>query len=415
MSKFLSDCLEAKEPYFHNDLRHYESVSGHPSADIRTSIEVEQGTRTKLSELGLDPSNTRPEEVYYILQEKVVQADRDLVKHLRSLAASKVSAEANLIDGMSEVLTKHVKKSKAFVVKSSVIRRLLKENPPKQAIKRLGYRSLDSFIKREPISQILLAAKLYEGRLWQKKYFDQISHLSASDFEEQATVIHKLTTKRWQKLTEDIVNREKQSVIRLSEIGTVILLPLPANITDGMTIASLGMALIDQAEISYNSSLLKLIQVRPDFGKVAASVFQGQASLTSAVLKQTLPWSLVHRHISELSELPASILQPHINVEDLKLQSIETSLSKIVPHLAFFEGTDHLAYLHETRPVSLNLMDAAINCANQLDYSLRTTRFFAESLWQRLMSRYLTPHVVEQLIGSQLEPAYAVEKAGQNG
>ena len=56
MTRFLSEALQAPEPYFRQGLRHLEAANGRPNYDIQLSVAVEQATRDKLRQLGLDPA-----------------------------------------------------------------------------------------------------------------------------------------------------------------------------------------------------------------------------------------------------------------------------------------------------------------------------------------------------------------------
>ena len=71
MTRFLSDSLNAPEPFFRLSLRKLETANGGPNADIRFSTEVLQAAQEKLRELGLDPHDTTASELYHVLQERV--------------------------------------------------------------------------------------------------------------------------------------------------------------------------------------------------------------------------------------------------------------------------------------------------------------------------------------------------------
>ncbi len=100
MTRFLSASLQAKEPFFQAGIRRLESANGHPKTDIRISAEVMTAARHKLRQLGLDPKDTTPEELYHVLQSKVAVDDARLTRTLQTAAATHVSAEGNVIDGM---------------------------------------------------------------------------------------------------------------------------------------------------------------------------------------------------------------------------------------------------------------------------------------------------------------------------
>ena len=55
MTRFLSESLQATEPFFRLGLRRLEAANGNPNTDIRFTTEVLHATQSKLRELGLDP------------------------------------------------------------------------------------------------------------------------------------------------------------------------------------------------------------------------------------------------------------------------------------------------------------------------------------------------------------------------
>ncbi len=69
------------------------------------------------------------------------------------------------------------------MLKASVAKRFLKKKPPKAAMKRLGYRSLESMFKHETAGQLYAAALICGSESWQRTFRDQYAKLTPSDFE----------------------------------------------------------------------------------------------------------------------------------------------------------------------------------------------------------------------------------------
>jgi len=61
--------------------------------------------------------------------------------------------------------------------------------------------------------------------------------------------------------------------------------------------------------------------------------------------------------------------------------------------------------------VSLNLVDAALNCCNQLPFERRLLNYFQRSLWHELLLRYLRHDSIEQTVRNELQPQLAEELA----
>lgn len=411
MTKFLSQALQAPEPFFRQALMRLESANGHPNTDIRFSAEVTRSAKDKLRELGLDPHDTTPEELYHALRQRVKEDDVRLNRSLRTLAATHVSADGDVVAGMIHALKKLPDSRRCFAIKASSLKSMLRQTPPKRAMKKLGYRSLDSFIKHENPVSILAAARLSEDANWHKRFLSQYNRLSANDFESRSIQLVEMNADRWRDLAEETVNGKRHNLICLKELGALVFLPLPIDMPDGSTMASLCLALHELNEIRSASTFLKLCQVRPDFGGIVQEVAVGdEPHLESPMLDQVTPWRLIQHYYSDLaSRIKDEVAEPHLQLEDISWHSVEESLSAIEPHLDFWHNSAHLGVLHSDGPVSMNVLDAALNVCNGLPFEQRLSNYFQSTLRHELMLRYLQPGTVDQAIASQVQPQLAEE------
>jgi hypothetical protein len=412
MTRYLSESLQAPEPFFRLGLKRLEAANGNPSTDIRFSSEVKQATRAKLHQLGLDPDNTTAEELYHVLQQRVEADDRRLTKTLRTRAATHVSAEADVVAGMIHSLRSLPDSRHCFALKNSALKAIIKKLPPKKAMKQLGYRSLDSCLKHESPVSILAAAWLVEGHAWQQKLLDLYKRLQPGDFENRSIQLMELTSAKWHSLAAQIVTDRRHNLMSFKELGTLVFLPLPADIPPGTVTASLSLALHELNEIRASSTFLKLSIVRRDFGAVVQIVATDEPRLSSQLLDQPVPWHLIQRYYARLTGSAAqSALEPHLELSDMVWHPIEDALSAIEPSLKFWQEGAHLGLLQEGKAVSLNIVDAALNCCNQLSFEKRVVQHFQRSLWHELLLRYLQHQTVEQTVINELQPRLATETA----
>lgn len=411
MTRYLSHVLQAQEPDFSLGLKRLEAANGNPSHDIHLSNDVKNQTASKLRELGLDPNDTTSEELYHVLQMRVKQDDARLVKLLRIKAAKHVSAEADVTSGMIHVIKELPDSRRCFALKSSRLKALLKTAQPKKAMRQLGYRSMDSFLKHESPISILAAAWLVEGEAWQKRFTDQYKNLQASDFENRNIQILHLNSKKWQKLAHKTLEQTKHNIICFKEVGALVFLPLKSDIPDGAVTVSLCMALHEINEIRAGSTYLKLCQVKPGFGEVVKTIANDEPRLSSKLLDQSVSWNLVHRYYARLTDkFREEIFEPYLQIEDMIWQSVEHTLTRIDPAMNFWQGTAHLGLLDGREPVSMNLIDSATNLCNQIPYKDRASHYFQRSLWHELFLRYLHHQPIEDSVLNELQPALATEK-----
>ena len=412
MTRWLSEALQAKEPNFRLGLRHFEKASGNISGDIRLTTLVEQQTRSKLLELGLDPKDTTAEELYHALAQRVKVDDANLTRKLQTISAIHVSAAADVVSGMVHALDKLPDSSSCFALKSSVLRSIIKKYPPKKAMKQLGYRSIDSFIKHERSVLILAAGWLTESISWQHQIVESYKHLKASDFEVRRIAVIRPDSSKWHSLGAKIVSDKKHNLISFRELGSIILLPLPKDIPSGVVMTSMSLALHELNEIKASSSFLKICQVRPDFGEMVRAVVSEELTLSSDLIDQPVPWHLIQRYYSRLGqEFKEELFGPHFRQEDMSWRSVEEALINIEPSLKFWLNSNHLGLLHNHHPVSLNVVDVALNLCNNLPFEKRLTKAFQKSLWHELLLQYLKHDTVENTVLKQLQPQAAFELA----
>jgi hypothetical protein len=408
MTRVLSEMLGATEPGFHRILQRLEAASGHNSVDIRVSTEIEQATKRKIKELGLDPQDTTGDELYAALQQRVKRDD----EHLAAALRSRFGDSSNPNEQVSRVLLSLPISKSCFALQSTVARKLLKSQPPKHTMKALKYRSFDSMLRREPISAVFAAAWLLESASWRKGLLDSYKKLTSSDFEIRQIEILTPNSKHWQELAAKVITQKKHNIIGLKEFGTIVLLPMSGTTLPAATLTTFILALHELNEVRASTTFLKLCQVKPDFGKQVQIVVADEPALNADILDQTVPWQIVQRYYARFADrFRADLFEPHIQREDLSWHSIEKALSHIDPSLDFWHHTTSLGYLHDHQPVSLNIIDVALNYCNQMPYPNRIVHYFRSSLWHELMIHYMKHENVEEAVLGNLETRLVEEPA----
>ncbi len=380
----LSELLGVAEPNLTRIIRGLEVASGHPNIDVRLTAEVIGLARLKVREMGLDVDDTSGRELYHSLQQMIAKHDEFLAEHLEA----KSDGEVNLI-GLKKTIDKLDLPRGCWTLKNSAAKRLLKTSPPKQAMKKLGYKSIDSMLKREPPANIYLAIQLAESGMWQQKFIKSYKGLSPSDFTKSEVKVlivnedHLLATSR------DYVRRHRHNIVSLKEFGIIALLPLPTKSLPGAHLTILTMLISALNDMRAHSTYLKLQQVKPNFGALVSKTLQGQpVGLT--VAGQHLPWRIIQQYLSRLEIIHhPDIFGPHVQPEDVAWHKPEEVLFRLEPALKFWENVDFVGALYKDQPVSFNLMDSALSYCNSLAYTNQATHYFRDSLLTELYLRYL--------------------------
>lgn len=396
MTRVLSELLGAKEPMFQRGVARLESVSGHNSADIRLSTEISRGVQRKLHHLGLDPKDTTGEELYHALAQRLKADDERLLKSLREKFGEE---KTGTITQVATALRQVPVPRSVYALKAPVAKRVLKKVQPKHVMKRLGYRSFDSMLKHEQPATLLAVAWVIETAVWHKQILEQYKKLKSSDFEIRTMAILCPDTKRWDDFAAELVHEKRHTVLPVKELGTVVLLPLPVTQPPAATTVTLLLALHAMNDVRAASTFLKLCQVKPDFGRIVAELVADEPTLDTNILDRPVPWQIIQRYYARFNDrFRSEVFEPHVQPDDLAWHSIEKILTYIEPTMEFWHHTSTLSLLHNHQPVSMNIIDVALNYCNGLPYQNRIVRYFQHSLWHELLIGYLKHEQVEQSV-----------------
>ena len=179
MSRIISAILDQPERAVKKAIDELEARNGYPSHDVRHLAECIQKIRLKLSDLGLDPDDTTGEELYQALLGKF-NHDSQRFNEQFSLVGPSDNVPASLA---MRIVLNNFQMPERWALKTSAAKALLKTQPPKNLMRRLNYRSVDSLLKRESIAQIYLGVNYTESAAWLKAHNKLVSGLDSTAFE----------------------------------------------------------------------------------------------------------------------------------------------------------------------------------------------------------------------------------------
>jgi hypothetical protein len=401
MTKILSELLGATEPMFTIALQQLEKASGNPGADVRLTAEIIGKVHLKTRELGMDPRDTTGKELYHALLNLVEKHDEFLVRRIGGKNPHDVQ---DLIPRIKTAIEELDIPKTCWVLKHSVAKRMLKAMPPKNIMKHLGYRSIDSMLKRENLAEIYGALRFAESPEWLNKFLATYKKLRPSDFESRQIEFVLLDKKRWGKATESFVHKKRHNITHLKELGVILMLPMPMDEMRGLTIFVLPLLLHYINEIRLYSAFFKTRQVKPGFGDILVDTLIADPGNHAIMAGQQVHWRVIQRYFGKLeNEYHPEIFEPHVQPEDLHWRKAEDILYRIEPALHFWYETDYVGVMHAGRPVTINLLDIAASYVNSSPYAERAIYHFRESLWNEIFIRYMGQKTLEQQILKQLD------------
>lgn len=398
MSKTLSLSLEAEEPAFSQRLSEWERKSGQPSHDVRLVSDISNKVKQSIKLSDLDEYDTTPKELYYSLLHRVKQ-DNDVIAGI--IGINSQDSPHTSIEKIVKWVSKLELQKELWVIKNSVVKSYLKKRPPKLLMKSLGFRSVDSMLKRCDPSDLIGIASIVEKHDWLEKLHNNYSNLQPKDFHEEKATIHIIEPEKIKKLRDNGL-RTTRIITPCYETGVIVLLtPIQRFQNDVLTITVTLLETI--ADMRRRSAYLRLISTHTDFGK-KVSLMSSHGLKHASENYHGLHWNPLHRHLVGNEEFISNLEQPHLSHLDLMTHNTPDVLAQYDPRFDFWKNQDHVIYaLDGHQPVSLHLADVSINASNQVDFENSAKLYAQHRLHEKLWGAYLDHETIrQQIIGSYL-------------
>jgi hypothetical protein len=403
MSRMLSELLGAAEPMFSLSLKQLEAESGRPGIDIRLSAEIIGKIRLKTEELGLDPDDTTPKELYFALENRVAEDNRRIKTQLLGVKADNDNIR-DLVPPMVKLAKEADVPRRCWVLKRSVAKRFLQKMPPTRMMKHLGYRSIDSMLKHEPFDEMYTALRFSEGPEWLNKYNELFKTVKATDFEERNINIVIMDHDKWVDMAAAYADKKKHNVTHTKEMGVIVVVPMKQATMKGLPLKTLPLLFHYINEIRLYSTFFKLKSTHPRFGAEVVDTLIADPGNHSVMAGQHIHWRVIQRYYGKLDhEKHPEQFQPHVQPEDLHWRKAEEALFELDPKMKFWHDLDYVAVNAKNGPVALNLLDVAFGYSNNIAYKDRYFYHFRESLWNEVFMRYMGQPVLEEQILQQLD------------
>jgi hypothetical protein len=382
-------------------------MTGYHSEDIHLVAQMETANRKYLADLDLDPEDTRGRELYYALTCRYCVDNKHLEDTLGINSKDSIGRRLKVVTDFSA----HGRLPRdVWAIKTAVAKELLRDHPPRKLMKLLCYRSVDSMLKRGNISQIYALLPFVESQRWLNVFWKTHTKLTASQFESRQAEVVTMPTNKGDKLA---AKGKAFSVV--PQLGVVVLWPNSA----AQHMGTLGLsAWVLQAinDLRAGNTYLKLQQFQPNFGDLLVKTWYLGVVPVVYLNNLEIPWRSLQAYYgkSPASEHP-SVLEPHVQAEDLYYQSAVQTIASLLATGQWRAAAERLAIGYKSGPVSMNLLDVAANYGADLSYKKRQASAFQAAFTDELLHRYLSYQKVEDYLLAQLEKsAMTVESKGLN-
>lgn len=410
MSKFLSDLLDAEEPVFTQAVHQLEEVSGRSGADVKLIGDITAKAHENMRALGLNPAASTGEEVYYALLGRV---ETDIKRLVRIIGADESRSEdvQYLVPFMIDAANKVKFNRKVFVLKRDKAKDFLRQMPPVQLMKKLGYDDVDAMFDGEDFDEIYTALRFSEGAEWLTEYDELFKQVTPEDYEERDLRIIQMDHDKYVDLAAHFVQKKLHNVTHTKEMGTIVVVPMHIRKMRGLALKTLPLLLHYMNEVKLYSTFFKLKSTQPHFGKTVVETLIADPGTGSQMAGKRVHWRVIQRYLGKHKEdaIDKVAFEPHVQPEDLHWRRAEDLLFEIDPELTFWKDRDYVGLNYDGFPVAFNLFDVSFAYSNKEPYGGRYAYHFRESLWNEIFVRYmgfknLADQVLAQLDNDMIAP-----------
>lgn len=406
MTQFLHDFYGGHDPELERIITELEPLSGHAGIDIGFASKLRLELRELFASLKLDPKDTTAKELYFAL---LAKASYDDERFAKKLGLKQNVSESKSASAVSELLNKATAKQTVFVPKRSVLKRLLKDNPPKTALKLLHYRSFDSMYKRCSMTMILAAAELTASQKWQQNFKQALSKLQFSDFEERQIEFVSANVKHWQGLQSKLVGKSGHSVYAVKAAGGVLIVPGTGSCSPGQTLLFAVAGLRAAARLRILASLGKRALIDRSLQANYSDVLHAKVKPGVIKLRSVeVHWRHQHRLMASNQDI-LEFFEPNLSHDHVKHHAPEELLNKATNSLKFWQSTSCLGLIENRMVVSANLFDVLLNLVYNRPFGKHTATTLRRALKDEIINLYLNQHFVKESLKSKLQSQGAGE------
>lgn len=325
-----------------------------------------------------------------VLRQAIVKQEKIFLEHLNRIP------DHDEFGRMAIVAEKMVKTNQGFFLKKSLIADILRERPPQNLMRYLGYSDIEELLAKEDLTECFSALRFVETNEWMHETFEKVySRFSVDDFEERKIELRVLSGK-WHEISKKFVAKKHHNVSHLKEFGVIFLNPIQENIP-GKFLRDFALLLHYFHEVHFYSRLFQKYFGKPDFSENFKSLLRGDVEEKSEVKEGE--WLIVQRYLWKENPADPRLKLPRVNPESIHWARGERDLASYVENtecceLGLWGGLDWVGGLfpgeNGEELVSFDLEDNAMSLVSFME---GRQEFFTyhqrEAMWTKIFSEYV--------------------------
>lgn len=269
--------------------------------------------------------------------------------------------------------------------------------PPVTAIAAAGYSSIEAYLQKESVYELLAAARFTESPEWMRQYLQQYHDLTPLDFSNQPMQFLLLEPQRWWKYAAPFAAKKKHNFSHLKEAGVVFWYPNESYRTDHTQLHRLVLMLLHYIyEVHFYATWFeRYLFSLHGIGKYFVDTLLGD-TLVCAVDRHHVP-ILQQYHLKQAHPNPC-VYEPHTMSEALHWGKAIGTLAALIsqhpnyPRVAFWEKCYTVIQPLDGKFVTLNVMDVLLSQDEWLLYHAR------EDIWNAIFAGFTSYEQLEQTI-----------------
>lgn len=418
MSKFLRILLDAEEPIFTESIKQLEQLTGRKGADIKLIGDITSKAHESMRQLGLNPAVATGPELYNALLARIEQ---DAVRLTKIIGGNDPDDVNQLVPLMIDAANKAKFNRRVFVLKREKGKDLLRQMPPKNLMKRLGYSDIEAMFENEDFDEIYTALRFSEGDKWLTEYNELFKTVTADDYEQRDMRIIHMNHNKYVDLAENFVKKKLHNVTHTKEMGIIVVVPMRVRKMKGIVLKTLPLLFHYMNEVRLYSDFFQAKSTQSEFGKTVVETLIADPGNKSQVVGGKVHWRVIQRYLAKhkAEAIDKVMFEPHVHPEDLHWRRAGDMMYEIDPELEFWKDRDYVGVNYDGFPVAFNLVDISFAYSNSVSYADRYSYHFRESLWNEIFIRYmgfkhLASQILEQLDNDMIAPEKLVAIPAMN-
>lgn len=366
--------------------------------DVTVLNEVMVQARQFMTKVRLDPSDTLPEELYRSLRSHIAQESMAIAKEL-NLADDSEPAKVNI--ALGKWFNQKYGKTEGLYLKNTYLKKQLSQNPPKNLMKLLHYRSVASLLKHVSADQIVTLARYTEDDQWHQQYNESLTTVSPSDFEVRKIklIVMKKSNEAVTKVLAKTIKLH-HLVLHAKEVGCIILSPTNQSKIPHYLIRSIGLISHYVSELQYFSSYTKVIIIDKKFAKRYIDGLVRNHEAHSQLANLPFHWRALSKAIDRAGMHDR--FPPQFSTSEWQTTSANDVIVDLNKTDQLWRGRGHVLWGRQPDIVSFNIIDLAIDETYKVDYDGRSLKYGQRELTQEVLSRYLQEPRISHVVMRRL-------------